>query len=437
MFRLPRSSLLASIFCIISPILFVQAVVPSPKATTDLICHTNHASECYPRTFQPTTRFQTVHDDQNLPPGLHIRMNLATGVKEAKLNEPDREEGRDAAGLVVVDDVPYRSPGLRDQSNPQQYTPPARPAPIDLSESGVFASSIDALKASSSSDSNDVIPALSTLEDLSHSHHWGLALARDASLSQILFGFLSPSTSQFQSSPEVRSATALLLATAIHNNPDALIAAVSHFYNDKWPTGPLEAVILALAHEQLPSLLTRMVFLLSALCQDEKQLWKFVQAGGLDLLAEVFDAENAGSDERDRLRGKIANLMFDRFLQLETSIDGPSLVDEKRQGDQGGQGETHGDSPLEGEDAWVMINEKKLSSMQATVHNRQTPTHDGSFRFTSLFKPWCALFKKSLFRLRNHSTSDPEAAKAHENIRNAQLALKTKLDHYGGGCQQD
>uniref|UniRef100_A0A061R2K4 Nucleotide exchange factor SIL1 n=1 Tax=Tetraselmis sp. GSL018 TaxID=582737 RepID=A0A061R2K4_9CHLO len=38
-----------------------------------------------PRIFVPTIHWQEISDGQAVPPGLHIRINLATGKKEAKL----------------------------------------------------------------------------------------------------------------------------------------------------------------------------------------------------------------------------------------------------------------------------------------------------------------------------------------------------------------
>lgn len=425
MFKIQRSSPIVSIFCLISSLLFVQAAAPSPKASTDLICHTNHASECYPRTFQPTTKFQTVHDDQNLPPGLHIRMNLATGVKEAKLNELDPDEETRAAGLSIIDDVRYGSPDLQDQSNPKHFVPFDRPPRFEPSESSLFASSLDALK-SSPQDPNRVLSALSDLEDLAHSHYWGLTLARDSSLPHILFEFISPSASQSQSSLEIRSAAALLLATAIHNNPTALTAALSHFYNDEWPTGPLEAVVLALAHEQLSSFLNRMIFLLSALCQDETQLWKFVQSGGLDLLAQVFDADNTGDDGRDRLRGKIANFMLDRLLQFDTSATEHLSEGRHKQTEE----EPDVAADLKNDDSWVMIDKKTLSTMQVSLDPPPV-------LMTRIFRPWCSLFEKSSRKLSGQNEHDSGAARARENIKNAHEALEKKISFYGCGCQDN
>lgn len=425
MLKIQRLRPILSIIGFISFLLFVQATAPSPKASTDLICHTNHASECYPRTFQPIRKFQTVHDDQTVPPGLHIRMNLATGVKEAKLNERDPEEENRTAGLSIIDHVPHGPPDLQDQSNPKHFVPFEKPPPFDPSERSLFAFSVDVLK-SSPEDPNVIISALSDLEDLAHSHYWGLALARDPSLPHILDRFIAPSLLQSKSSLEVRSAATLLLATAIHNNPTALTAALSHFYNDEWPSGPLEAVIVALAHEQLPSLLNRMIFLLSALCQDEEQLWNFVKSGGLDILAQVFDADNAGDDGKDRLRGKIANFMLDRLLQLDPSTNEHSS---EENGDKRSKEEPEIDPNLGNEDSWVMINKNTLPTMQEDSDPRP-------LQIARIFRPWCSWFERSSCKLSDQA-KNPETIRARENIVSAQMALETKIGYYGCGCEQD
>lgn len=431
---------MVSILYIISSLTFAQGTAPSPRATTDIICHTNRASECYPRTFQPTLKFQVVHDDQELPPGLHIRMNLATSVKEARLNEPEQEEDQHATGLTIVDDndhEPQGSPGFRDQSKPPHFAlPPLRPPSFDPSEGSLFSSSIGVLKSPSSQASETALSALSDLEDLAHSHHWGLTLARDHSIVHILFNFLRPSNSQSTSSFEVqiRSATALLLATAIHNNPGALNATLSHFYNDEWPTGPLELVLMALIYDQLPSLLTRMVFLLSALCQDETQLWQFVEAGGLDILAKVFDPENSGNDEKDRLRGKIANFMLDHFFQIperDCLFERPA---EHAGGESGTDKQLGPALDCGHEDSWVMIDKKMTLSMQAQ-RTTDSVVHKGeaSHPVVDVFSPWCSLFGKSSQAL-SKAEKGTETATASENIYDARRSLVKKMKLYEHDC---
>lgn len=426
MFSTRSPKIISSVFILLCSLFNVTAVHPSPKVDADLICHTNHASECYPRTFHPTNSFQIVHDDQNLPPGLHIRMNLATGVKEAKLNEPEEENVGHAADLVVIDDIPIETHELQDQTRPQ-HAHPLHPPQFDSSEGALFASRTSTLKSSSISDAETIVPALTDLQDLAHSLHWGVTLTRDSTICHLLLQLLSPSVKISSSALELRSAAALLLGTAIHNNPDALMAALTHFYNDEWPNGPLEAVLLALAHEQLPTILARMVFLLSGLCQDEGQMRKFVDGGGLDLLARLFDAENAGSDERDRLRGKIANFMLDNFLQVD------AIATELTNSNQGTKTDITSDefqSQLDQEDAWVKL--ETVDEKQANDADLETKRDE----LRRQLKPWCSLFEISSINMKNKSQMDSTTALALENIHDAHSALEKKLEDCGCSCLQ-
>ena len=354
-------------------------------------------------------------------------MNLTSGVKEAKLNEPDENSVGHAADLVIVDDVPNTAHELQDQTNLQDAQPP-RSSHFESSEGTLFASGVSTLKSASLADAETIIPALSDLQDLAHSSYWGVTLARDSTICHILLQLLSPSTST--SKFELRSAAALLLGTAIHNNPPALTAAITHFYNDEWPNGPLEAVILALAHEQLPSILTRLVFLLSGLCQDEAQMRKFLDADGLDLLAKLFDAENAGIDERDRLRGKIANFVFDHFLQIDATTKDFGTLNQDMITDTNAQ---EFESYLDKEDPWVKLEAEGENSANAGELRRSWGNLERDL------KRWCHLFETSLTKIESKSKSEinPITGSALENIHGAHLALKEKLGLRGSYLQDN
>ncbi|KAI4200588.1 MAG: hypothetical protein LQ350_003835 [Teloschistes chrysophthalmus] len=296
-----------------------HAAVPSPKAATDLICHTNHASECYPRIFQPTKSFKTVHDDQDLPPGLHVRMNLATGVKEARLNVPESDDRARSSALTVVQDLELPGAGLTPSKKVSVDHPaidlqqPLGHWKVDVAESTLFTDSVTEVRDLGIEDVDMLLSALSNLEELSHSYHWGHTLAKDGTLIRKLYQLLS----SVESSLELRSLAALVLGTAIHNNEAALAVALTHFYNDEWPDGPMEAVTLALLNEQSPMVLSRMMFLLSSLCQDKRQLKRFLRADGVQTLIRVLDAESAGKDAKDKVRTKVTNFVLDRLSPVE------------------------------------------------------------------------------------------------------------------------
>ena len=313
----------------------MQATAPafSPQASAGLICHTVYPSECYPAIFQPTEQFQRIHDDQSIPPGLHVRMNLATGLKEARLNVPE-PLGTPHADLVVIDKLPPQpsigakeltaeTPELQDQSNTDTgyerglYFPDA----FDAEESSVFYSSIATLRSTTAL-SNKNLPTLSALQDLAHSIHWGVALARDTLVSQHL---VSATDSGSAASTEVRSAATLLLGTVIHSNPDALHALLSHPYSSKAGMTPISNVVSVLRDPEQDdiTLKTRTVFLLSQLCQNPEQLRFFVSSEGLVTLLGLFEPEQMTMDDgKDRFRAKAANFICDRVLaSLDTAND--------------------------------------------------------------------------------------------------------------------
>ena len=433
--------MLSVLTTVISLLSFTNAHKPSPTSSADLICHTTNPAECYPREFVPTSEFQKVHDDQSIPKGLHIRLNLATGAKEAKINAPDLDESeqqysdltvevpvteekeKQRSDLVIVEepDEEASPPSIHDQSSPEhQY--PIRPPPFHPGEHSLFSDSIAILKSPSSiSDPGAQVAtrlALSDLEDLTHSYHWGVALTRDRVVSHKIFQLLSASNP----SPEIRSAAALLLGTAVHNNPDALTAALTHFYNDEWPTGPLEAVLVALVHESLPKLLQRMVFLLSGLCQDPAQLSRFVDAGGLDTLLSVFNDDTVNKDHDGKLQGKIANFILDHFLQIDevTKPLSNEKLDKIRLPTEG-DADREVDSKLEGEDSWVLANEEK----QEGYLPKDANVRKGKNMAPTL-QAWCPAFE---------NITRPSKNSGPTSIEEARDALDRTLEANGCSCE--
>ena len=406
-------------------LLGVRASVPSPRATADLICHTNHASECYPRTFQPTTYFQRIHDDQDLPTGLHIRVNLETGKKEAKLNDASNDDDATTMDLAVavLDQGPSEEAPMqfRDQVLLQAGDQGSiRPPPYDSEEGTSFASSLATLKNSSATSDPDILlPALEILEDLSHDIYWGFSLTKDAGSVHRLIDLLRLNGSDTR----IKAGAALVFGTAIQNNPAALTAALGHCYNDDLPTGPMEAVIMALLHEQLPQLLARFVYLLSTLCQDHRQLQRFMHADGMDILLKIFDTEHVGEDAKDRLRLKVANFVLDHFLQPDLSgtvpdeeIQKPGMKDEIP-------------TNLENEDSWILMTVPKDTPSNPKKGDSRTKHN----RLVEVLKPWCEAFYTTISTW-SHYESDKLASTAVSELSGTHTALERKLSEHGSSC---
>ncbi|KAK4035157.1 hypothetical protein C8A01DRAFT_48595 [Parachaetomium inaequale] len=206
---------------------------PSPPADVELVCHTDNPAECYPKIFQATDEFQIVRPDQDLPPGLHVRLNVYTGLKEAKINVPDEHDAA-LEGLPVDSSVVIVE---RDQATEEQAKPPPnapaydaagtikKPKSADAGEGSAFYKSLTILKKGL-----DVDGALEMLEDISHDIYYGLKIAEDYDTIHELF-CLSTTTSSDEKTALSRARLAsLTLASTLQNNPKALASIEAH-----WP----------------------------------------------------------------------------------------------------------------------------------------------------------------------------------------------------------
>ncbi len=218
---------------------FASATSPpavSPAAKTELICHTDNPAECYPKLFSATDEFQVVHDDQDLPAGLHVQLDVQTGQKQAKLYNPD-EENPALAGLpvdqdvIVVDPEPPQDQEPRIPAGAPAYEPVGMvKAPQETNEE--FSWALQTIKKSSerqqSTKASALDEALQLLDDLSHDMYYGLQIAEDTEAVQSLFclllrrdeaegeGQLFAERADFMAS--------YVLSTTVRNNARALAA---------------------------------------------------------------------------------------------------------------------------------------------------------------------------------------------------------------------
>ncbi|KAI2777074.1 hypothetical protein F4815DRAFT_304227 [Daldinia loculata] len=233
--RLAVATLVAS-----SALSFTHASSPpseSPSAETELICHTDNPAECYPKVFSATEDFQPVHDDQDLPPGLHVQLDIQTGQKQAKLYNP-AEQNPALEGLPVDRSVVVVDPETpHDDDQPQ--IPPGAPAyePVGVvkapkEKNEGFISALETVKKSSGANSNAVNPddldkALEDLEDLSHDIYYGLQIASDTDALHSLFCLLTArdaAQAQRPLSQRTDFLASAILASSIRNNKPALRA---------------------------------------------------------------------------------------------------------------------------------------------------------------------------------------------------------------------
>ncbi|KAH6604760.1 hypothetical protein Trco_006467 [Trichoderma cornu-damae] len=320
---------LALFLCLAIPAA-ASASQPSPQAGSEkpnLICHTSNPEECYPRVFEPTDEFQTVHDDQELPNGLHVRLNIWTGVKEAKINVPD-EMNPALEGLPVDQAVV-----LVDQEQPETIQVPRGAPKYDAIgkvkepaqggeaqvEAIAFAETFKMLKGGVVPSDDEFDHGLEGLEELSHDIYYGLKITEDVDVVKALFCLMGTRDGRASrgATPRGQQAAAIL-AGALSNNPSALneIAKVwtsvmesscprdgtlirHHFYH------PLASV------GDSPGKVKAVVSAINGLIKDEGIRNHFLANDGMkQLLGVLFpdDEEWAGAQK------KVGQLVLDTFL---------------------------------------------------------------------------------------------------------------------------
>ncbi|ODQ66751.1 hypothetical protein NADFUDRAFT_41374 [Nadsonia fulvescens var. elongata DSM 6958] len=220
--------------------------------------------DCYPKIFEPATYWQTIRDDQEIPAGLYVRVNMATGLKEAKFLDSE-EDDKSLELLYPEGDTPISDEitvvvGERDQDTyennqkfihtdtnidvetnskasradadfdfdvegflaqlpvaPKEYShkPNLR---IPASDHSLFKDSLAVISQPSTVSRDDLIKALSTLAELAHELDFGISIAKAPNAIKDILALTSFSLS---SSVEVRELTARIIGAALYNNPTA------------------------------------------------------------------------------------------------------------------------------------------------------------------------------------------------------------------------
>ncbi|KAL5035150.1 hypothetical protein BDV3_004597 [Batrachochytrium dendrobatidis] len=104
-------------------------LAPALVDSDNTVCRvlSDGSSECYPMIFQATHEFQPIRPEQQLPKGLHIRINVATGLKEAKLVSSTETEGEPESMAVALSGSDQVVASNQDktiqlQSKPDEFT---------------------------------------------------------------------------------------------------------------------------------------------------------------------------------------------------------------------------------------------------------------------------------------------------------------------------
>ncbi|KAF4446620.1 hypothetical protein F53441_9751 [Fusarium austroafricanum] len=304
----------------------------SPNTDTELICHTDDLKDCYPRVFQATDEFQVVHDDQELPYGLHVRLDMSTGRKEAKINVPG--EGNPTLEGLPVDQAVVVV-GQQQQEGPQ--IPKGAPAyepigkikePEDEEFVGKpFFTAMKMLKAGETGTGKELDDALEGMEELSHDIYYGLKVTEDPAVLKALFCMMADSDVAYPADITPRDhQAAAVLGAALQNNAAALKEITK-----QWPTlmeaqcprtgkSLRESFYTPLVPAHVPSSLNTKklastakakVGAINGLIKSDIIRGEFLKNDGMKLLLEVLVPQGK---EWDTTQRKVGQLVLDTFL---------------------------------------------------------------------------------------------------------------------------
>ncbi|KAH7035207.1 uncharacterized protein B0I36DRAFT_89513 [Microdochium trichocladiopsis] len=337
----------------------------SPSADSpDLICHTENPAECYPRIFSATHEFQVVHDDQDLPPGLHVQLDMQTGQKVAKIYNPNEQDDPALEGLPVDHSVVLvdQHPDSEAADNSRQAGPrPGAPAyephgvikePREQNTEFAHSRSIvkDHVALPDGVEAGTLVPALAELEDLSHDMYYGLKISEDADLVQALFCILlerdmdayhttmeqtsDASKTGMEERPDFLASS--ILAAAIRNNPASLAALEKSWaagglmdrscrlqpvslkdtlYDNLAPSSLSSSSSMSTAQSRFESDQTRLTLaVLRGLLKSPVIRDEFLASGGMrQFLQILLTPDEAWAARKD----KVARIVADTFLDTD------------------------------------------------------------------------------------------------------------------------
>lgn len=336
--------------CLALPILSRANSPPSsvaPVADEELICSSTDENDCYPRTFAPTEEFQIIREGQDIPAGLHIRMDINSGEREARLNVPMegetpfedslREALKDLPTEQSVVVVPQPEgeakqeepkPAMRDQVpiSPPVYESAGKvipPPPTSGDEISTFQAALIFVKT----EARAFDKALDDLSELSHDIYYGLEIAKDAPVMEKLLCLIIGSGSEkFPAKEKSRDhKAASIIASAVQNNPTALKevgnlwsmlvfpTCGSEFYEAK-SHGKKDLVSILrnrLGREKDPHTLKAKVTAISGLLKEPVIRKDFLDKGGMEMLLAIFLKKGV---DFDIVRKKVLELVNDNFL---------------------------------------------------------------------------------------------------------------------------
>ncbi|CAG8508997.1 508_t:CDS:2 [Funneliformis caledonium] len=310
-----RKALYFKFFCALS--IFFLTIFVLPLEAKEEICN---GDECYSKEFVATEEFQEVREGQEIHPGLHVKIDMSTGKKYAKILDPNDNETNKSSEVIIIDE--HGNPINQEEnasenllitdksqtnnkdsdlkfhqdSNESIFSHPfitskhKENVRIPHSDHVQFESYLSQLENSSSI--QVINSALDGLEELVHELDFGIKLARSQGI-KIILALLDHDSAQ------IKKKAAIVIGTAMQNNPTA--------QNDVSHLNIVTRIFESLSIESDIKVSIRLLYALSSIVRGNKNAIQFIKdSNGLQSLVNLYQ-----SSSNNEFRAKCALFISD------------------------------------------------------------------------------------------------------------------------------
>ena len=273
--------------------------------------------------FVPTNQWQTIKKGQSIPSGLHVRLNLQTGQKEAKILENDEQQSQhendNILNIKSKSKLRYTTAEIRealkslklDINKNEKITEKFRSieelkkefANLNLeihTETEILA---NLLKKYNNLQSQEKINVLNEIEYLVHQYDVARDFIKLGGLQMILPDLNS-------TNDQLKAQIAFTLGSAMQGNPQVQIAVLEN--------GVLQTFLRILMLDPSEKVQLRMIYAISCLVRQFPLAQKIlIESGGLTVLASMFKNVN---NHYIKLNVKIITLLNDLLLEQQLAV---------------------------------------------------------------------------------------------------------------------
>ncbi|CAJ0918356.1 6096_t:CDS:2, partial [Entrophospora sp. SA101] len=250
---------------------------PNDNDSSDIIIECDKDINCYSKVFVATNNFQEVKGGQSIPPGLHVKIDFSTGKKYAKILDPNDPNDNDSSDIIIVDPIEPNSNNNNDNIKDDDHANDKKSQSsnnVPHSDHILFDEYVSQLEKPTSHPLTILISVLDGLEDLVHELDFGIKLTKEFGLKYLI------SLLNFDSD-EVKQKAAMVIGTALQNNPSAQNNAINlnlfPYLLDKF------------SKENNLKVSSRLLYALSSLVRGNEYAIQFIKNNqGLETLTNVY-----------------------------------------------------------------------------------------------------------------------------------------------------